>query len=279
MSLRRRLADFGFESNSDFDFALRCLFDAQVSHLRLLHVDGRGGRRKTAFANALAHALDYPHILYHDFSRRAEAPAALPVQLEDGSLGMPEPGLSALERIVSEACAYSEAARCVLILDQLQAADFAEQMRLVGFASSGEWTAGAATLVANRRQLLLVVIAEEALYHSLARLAYRVWTDSEGAFLDFRVEDFDLPPDAVELLETLISLFALLGSSPTHSEFARLLDDVVRRVRSEEQLRQSVFGWTEQLDRARLYAPEVTPSLAAVIDAIGRFHGLDHIEM
>lgn len=279
MSLRHRLADFGFESNADYDYALRCVFDAEQTHLRVLHVDGRGGRRKTAFANALAHALDYPHILYHDFSGPHLPPPALAVQLDDGSVGPPEPGLSAFERAVSEACAYSEAARTVLILDQLQAAEFADQLRLVSFVSSGEWTAGSATLVANRRHLLLLLIAEDTLYHSLARLAYRVWTDSEGAFLDFRLEDFGLPPDAANLLDSLVRLFAALGSSPTTGEFARLLRDVLSRVRSEEQLRQSIFGWTENVERARLYAPEITPQLAAVVDAIGQFHGLDHIEM
>ncbi len=279
MSLRRRLADFGFESNADYDYALRCLFDAELGHLRLLQVDGRGGRRKTAFANALAHALDYPHVLYHDFSRAEPPSPTLPVQLDDGSVGPPEPALPPFDRAVSEACAYSEAARTVLILDQLQVADFADQLRLVGFASGGEWTAGSATLVANRRHLLLVLIAEDPLYHSLARLSYRVWTDSEGAFLDFRPADFGLPPDAADLLDSLVRLFTALGSSPTAGEFARLLRDVLDRVRSEEQLRQSIFGWTEHVERARLYAPDITPQLAAVVDAIGQFHGLDHIEI
>jgi hypothetical protein len=279
VSLRTQLANYGFESNTDYDYALRCLFDADIGHLRILHVDGRGGRRKTAFASALGHALDYPHILYHDFSRPAPAGPALPVQLEDGSLAAAEAPLPALDRVVSEACAYSEAQRTLLVLDQLQAADFADQLRLVGFASDGEWSAGSATLVANRRHLLLLLISEDSLYHSLARLSYRVWTDSEGAFLDFRPADFGLPPDAADLLNALTALFAALGTAPTSSEFARLLRDVLDRVRSEEQLRQSVFGWTEHVERSRLYAPDITPRLAAVVDAIGAFHGLDHIEM
>ncbi len=279
MSLRRKLADFGFESNADYDYALRCLFEAELGHMRVLHVDGRAGRRKTAFANALAHALDYPHILYHDFASREIAAAPLPVQLEDGSLGSAEPAVGPFERAVSEACAYSEAARTVLILDQLQAADFADQLRLVRFAGSGEWTSGSATLQANPRNLLLVLITEDALYHSLARLSYRVWTDSDRAFLDFRPEDFGLGPDAAELFDALSTLFAALGSGPTPGEFGRLLDDLLRRVGSEDQLRQSLFGWTEGIERARLYAPDVTPQLAAVVDALGRLHGAEHIEM
>ena len=42
MSLRTRLAEFGFESNDDYDHALRCLFGQQLTHLRVLHVDGTG---------------------------------------------------------------------------------------------------------------------------------------------------------------------------------------------------------------------------------------------
>jgi hypothetical protein len=40
MTLRRKLAEFGFESNDDYDHALRCLFGQEQSHLRVLHVDG-----------------------------------------------------------------------------------------------------------------------------------------------------------------------------------------------------------------------------------------------
>jgi len=54
MSLRTKLAEFGFESNDDYDHALRCLFGQQQAHLRVLHVDGTAGRRKTAFAKRWA---------------------------------------------------------------------------------------------------------------------------------------------------------------------------------------------------------------------------------
>ena len=45
MTLRRKLAEFGFESNDDYDHALRCLLETQQSHLRVLHVDGTAGPR------------------------------------------------------------------------------------------------------------------------------------------------------------------------------------------------------------------------------------------
>lgn len=279
MNLRRALAAHGFESNDDYEFPLRCLFDADLPHLRVLHVDGSGGRRKTAFANALAHALDYPHILYHDFSREEAPEAPQPVLLEDGNLGPPEPGPSAFERIVTEACAYSEGARTILILDQLQAGDFEDHIRLYHFASTREWTHSAGTVLANRRNLLLVLISEQAIYHSLARISYRVWTDAQRAFLGYRPDDYGLGADAQALFAALAAVFEACSASPTPSEFARLLDDLLRRVRSEDQLRQALFGWTEGVDRMRLYAPDVTPKLRDAIDALTLYLGHDHVEL
>lgn len=279
MNLRRNLARHGFESNDDYEFPLRCLFDADVPHLRVLHVDGSGGRRKTAFANALAHALDYPHVLYYDFSRDDAPPPPQPVLLDDGSVGTPEPGLTPFERVVTEACAYSEGARTILILDQLQAADFEDHIRLYQFASTREWTHSAGTVLANRRHLLVVLISEQPIYHSLAHISYRVWTDAQRAFLDYRPEEYGLGPDAQPLFVALGAVFEAASTSPTPSEFARLLDDLLHRVRSEDQLRQALFGWTEGVDRMRLYAPDVTPTLRAAIDALTLYLGHDEVEL
>jgi hypothetical protein len=275
VSLRHRLAEYGFESNDDYDYALRCLFDADIHQLRILHVDGEGGRRKTAFANALAHALEYDHVLYHDFSRTDPPPPPVPV---DELASAPEPGLSSFERSVVEACAYSEAARTVLILDQLQAAPFADQLRLVRFAETGEWSAGSASVAAHRKNFLMLLASEEPLYHSLARQSYRVWTDPERGWVSIRPEDFGLPVEAEAMLISLARLFDALLARPTHSELQRLLQDMLHRVRSEEQLRQSIFGWTEGVDRRRLISPEVSPMLRAVLDELARFLGADHVE-
>ncbi|GIX35226.1 MAG: hypothetical protein KatS3mg126_1005 [Lysobacteraceae bacterium] len=265
MSLRRRLAEFGFESNDDYEFALRCLLEADLPHLRVLHVDGSAGRRKTAFAHALGQALRYQHVLYHDFSW----PEAEPRQPAAGDDPRPaEPPLRAFERALTEACAYSEAARTMLILDQLQAAPFADHLRLVGFVERGEWSAGSASVTAHRSNFLLVLISEEPLYHSLARRSYRVWTNAERAYLDYRPEDFGLPRDAQALLDALAGLFAALDASPTPSEVGRLLDDLLHRVRCEDHLRQSIFGWTEGIPRERLLAPSIGPLLRQVLDAL-----------
>lgn len=279
MTLRKKLAAFGFESNDDYEFALRCLFEPELPHLRVLHVDGAGGRRKTAFANALANALEYPHVLYHDFSSE-EAPAApQPIQLDDGSQGPAEPAATAFDRAVTEACAYSEGARSILILDQLQAADFADHIRLYQFATTREWEGVAGGVRANARNLLLVLISEQPLYHSLAKVSYRLWTDAQRAYLDYRPEDYGLGPDAKELFSALGAVFEAAYASPTPREFERLLQDLLHRVRSEDQLRQSLFGWTEGVERARLYAPELTAPLRVALDALTHYLGHDHVEL
>lgn len=279
MTLRKKLAAFGFESNDDFEYPLRCLFEPELPHLRVLHVDGAGGRRKTAFANALANALGYPHVLYHDFSREAEAASPQAVQFDDGTLGAVEPAADAFDRAMTEACAYSEGARTILILDQLQAADFADHIRLYHFATTREWAGVAGGVRANPKNLLLVLISEQALYHSLAKVSYRLWTDAQHAYLDYRPEDHGLGPDAQALFAALAAVFRAAHAAPTPREFERLLHDLLHRVRSEDQLRQSLFGWIESAERARLYAPELSAPLRAALDALAAYLGHDEVQL
>lgn len=280
MSLRHALARHGFESNDDYGFALRCLFESNAAHLRVLHVDGAAGRRKTAFATALAHALEYPHVIYHDFTRsEPAAPAPIMIAGDDAEPEPLEPPMSGFERAVMEACAYSEGAATILILDQLQAADFSEHIRLHRFVTSGEWAQGSGVGIANPQHLLVALISETPLYHSLARASFRVWTDAQRAFLDYRPEDHGLGQDAQPLFAALSALFQSAALSPTPSEFSRLLDDLLQRVRSEEQLRQALFGRIEGADRDRLNATAQAEKLGATIDALGAFLAQDHIEL
>jgi hypothetical protein len=199
--------------------------------------------------------------------------------MEDGALGPAEPAATAFDRALTEACAYSEGARCILILDQLQATDFADLIWLYHFADSRQWQGVAGSVQANPRNLLLVLISEQPLYHSLAKVSYRIWTDAQRAYLDYRPEDYGLGPDAQELFAALAMVFEHAAAAPTPTEFGRLLRDLLQRVRSEDQLRQVLFGWTEGLDRARLYSPELTPRLQHTIDALTRYLGHDHVEL
>jgi hypothetical protein len=279
MTLRRRMAEFGFESNEDYEFQVRALFAARVDHLRCLAVCGESGRRKTAFANALAQALEYPHVVYHDFSQpEAPGPQVIVVSAEEQENPQPaDAPLSRFERAVVEACAFSEAARAVLVLDQLQAADFRDQMRLNGFVRTHEWPLSSAAVRANARNLLLVLISEQPLYHSLARVSYRVWTDARGSPFTLRPQDVGLGTDASALFEALAALFETLGGAPTPSEFARILDDLLHQVRTEDQLRHSLFGWTEHVDRAALASPAIAPLLRRAVDALSEWLGAEEV--
>ena len=279
MSLRTRLAEFGFESNDDYDHALRCLFGQPLSHLRVLHVDGTAGRRKTAFAQALGRAMDYPHVLYHDFSASEPPPSAHPIVLEDGSLGVPEAAPSAFERVMTEACAYSEASQTLLILDQLQAAHFTDQARLYNFVMKREWSNATGSASANARNLVLGLISEQPLYHSLAKCSYRIWTDAQRAFLDYRPADYGLGAEAQGFFAAIANVCVALPASPTPSEFANVISDLLHHARSEEQIRQSLFGRIENLERARLYTPELAPLLRALLVELERLLGADEVSL
>ena len=279
MSLRRKLAEHGFESNDDYDHALRCLFGQEQSHLRVLHVDGTAGRRKTAFAQALGKALDYPHTIYHDFSAEEAVPPPLPVVMDDGTIGAPEAAPSPFERAMTEACAYSEASPVLLILDQLQHAHFAEQARLYHFVMTREWSGPQGSAIAHPRNLLLALVSEQPLYHSLAKCSFRVWTDAQSAFLDYRPQEYGLGPEAQGLFAAIAQVCGPLGAAPTPSEFQHLLADLLRHARSEEQIRQSFFGRVESVDRNRLYAPELTAPLRGLLNELERLLGADEVQM
>ncbi len=279
MGLRQQLAEHGFESNDDYEYQVRSLFQARVEHLRCLQIAGESGRRKTALASALAHALAYPRILYLDFSLPEPPPAAVHVTAGEDAINSNEPALGAFERIVLEACAFSEAERCVLILDQLQAADFREQIRLFQFVQTAEWNGAAGSVKANPRNLLLVLISEQAIYHSLAHLAYRIWADASGGRFDYRPEDFGLGLDARALFAAMAELFDAIAAIPTPSELRRILDDALANARTSEQLRHSIFGWMERIDRSQLFSPTLTPSVENCVHAINQYVGIDEIEL
>lgn len=279
MTLRRKLAEFGFESNDDYDHALRCLFGQNEPNLRVLHVDGTAGRRKTAFAQALGRALEYPHTIYHDFSAQEVEAPPVPVVMEDGTISAPEAAPSAFERAMTEACAYSEGSPTLLILDQLQHAHFAEQARLYHFVMTREWTGPQGSAIAHPKNLVLALISEQPLYHSLAKCSYRVWTDAQSAFLDYRPAEYGLGPEAQGLFAALAAVCGPLGAAPTPSEFQHLLTDLLQYARSEEQIRQSLFGRVESVDRGRLYAPELTAPLRALLNEIERLLGADEVQL
>lgn len=282
MTLRARMAEFGFESNDDYEFQLRCLFAARGPRLRCLNVAGEEGRRKTAFADALAHALEYPRIVYHDFTAEEPPPPPIVLSSDDAEAERAQPTeapLTAFERAVTEACAYSEGERTMLILDQLQAAEFRDHLRLYQFITTSEWNVGTASVRANTKNMLIALISEAPLYHSLARVCFRVWTDAGGGRFDFRPEDFGLGLDARELFGALQALFEQLGRMPTQSELARILDLMLHHVRTVEQLRHCLFGCVEHLDHDALISPSSAAALEAAVQALNALIGLEQVEL
>ena len=274
------MADFGFESNDDYDYQIRCLLDNRVDRIRCLYVDGDSGRRNTAFANALAQALEYLHILYHDFTQQHPEPAEAILPPSRDERGLQAAPFLPLDSVLSEACAFSLAEDSILILDQLQAADFRDQIRIYRFLHSSEWHARDCTYQANPRHLLVILISEQELYHSLRKVSFRIWVSgvSEQA-VDYRPEEFGLAKDAETMMAALAEVFGGLGVTPTRSEYSKLLRDIGRNVGTAEQLRHSLFGWTEGVDRNLLWSPELEPSVHRALHAIEGYLGVQEVEL
>jgi hypothetical protein len=267
-NLREKPAEHGFESNDDYEFQLRCLLESPTRGIRTLNIEGEGERRKTAFANALAHALDFPHVLYHDFTdEHPPLPdVILPPSLDE--LGRAEPPIAPLDEIVSEACAQSEGEPTALILDQLHAADFREHLRIHRLVQNGYWNVRDGRYFANQHHFLLFLISEETLYHSLRKASFSIWISrlSERR-LDYRPSDFALDQHAQPLFDALAALFRALGSAPTRSEFTRILHDLQLHVRTTEHLQLSLYGRAECFARQALADPALAGQLTRVIDA------------
>ncbi|MEM1089176.1 MAG: hypothetical protein AAGB27_15490 [Pseudomonadota bacterium] len=270
-NLRRLMSEFGFESNDDYEYQMRCFLNAPGRNLRCLNIEGELQRRKTAFANALAGALEYPHVLYHDFSQ--SEPVLEPEPDEE------QAPLSAFDRVVSEACAYSEAEPTILIIDQLQLADFRHHIRLNTFVRTSQWSYPLATLTANSRNFLLFVISEEPLYHSLQKVSFRLWADPGAVKVAYEPEEFGLDAAAAPVFNALADLFEALQVTPTPSEMQRVTDDLIGRAHTADFLRHSIYGWTEGVDHAALFSDKLEPLIDAVLVAAGAYLGVDEIEM
>jgi len=278
-NLRERMAEQGFESNEDYEFQLRCLIESPTRGVRTLNIEGDGERRKTAFATALAHAIGVAHVLYHDFTdKKPPVPAVILPPTRD-EMGREEPPIEPLDSIVSEACAQSEGDSTVLILDQLQAADFREHIRIHRLATNGYWEVRDGRYEANSHHLLLFLISEEPLYHALQKASFRVWVNrvSEREIV-YRPEMFGLDADAQPLFDALSRLFRTLGTTPTRSEFAHILRDLQWHARTDEHLRLVLYGRTEGMDRTLLASEALVEPLNAVIETARQLLVTEHIE-
>lgn len=273
MSLTQRMAEFGFETNEDYSLPLRLLMERPAESVRMLNITGEAGRRKTAFANALAAALDVPNVLYHDFAQHE--PVDAPSDSPQGS----HPPIDPFDRAMSEGCALSEGERTIVILDQLQRTTFSQHLRLYDFVKSLEWSYLDTTAVANLNNLLLFVISEEPLYHSLQKLSLRVWVDAAGSGRPPYVPaDFDRGMRVAQTMERLADVFELLDVVPTRSEYDKILFDIDNFVRTPQALIKSIYGWTEGVDYARFKAPAVIDRVHLAIEAIHQYIGVESLD-
>ena len=277
--LREIMAQYGFESNDDYEFQIRCLMESPSRTLRTLNIEGDSDRRKTAFATALARALDL-RLVYHDFTERSPPLPDVILPAARDEMGREEPPIERLDQIVSEACAYSEGTPTVLVLDQLQVADFREHLRINRLVCDRMWTFRGARFFANPLNLLVFLISEEPLYHSLQRVSYRIWVGrvSEEQ-IEYQPARFGLGDEAQGLFTALTALFRHLGTGPTPSELDRVLHDIHHHVRSVDQLWHCIYGWTEGIDRARLLDPNAHPALAQVVEELEGYLGSEVVEV
>lgn len=275
-TLQQKMAEHGFESNERYDYIVRCLQNVPGPALRCLNVEGEPGRRKTAFANALANSLDAVHILYHDFTQQDEPPALKPVQLNSEDEGKEEPPAGLFDRTMNDACAFSEADKTILILDQLQAADFKDHIRIYRFLIEHEWRYRDAAFYANRKNLLVFLISEEPLYHSLQKQSFKVWVKA-GSRRDapFKPADFQLGGDAEPLMTCLHEIFQHLNVFPTYSEYKMIVHDIQHHIHSADDLKNSIYGWTEGIDRHLLYSGELNEIFQRVMPLIAAFLGIE----
>lgn len=278
--LRQKMAAFGFESNEDYEYPVRCLLQSPFEGVRCLNIEGDSQRRKTAFATALADALAFPHVLYHDFAEQnpPEPEVIMPPSQDEN--GREETPIPAIDQRFAEACGYSEGEDTVLILDQLQAADFREHIRLYKFITTGEWTIRGGTYQANRKHLVLFLISEEPLYHSLQKQSFRIWVSAVShRQVPYQPDEFGLGEEALPVMEALAELFRALGMSPTRSEYSRILNDIHAFVRNREGLRHTLYGWTEGVDRSALFSEALNPLLDSAVDAIFLYLGGAQVEI
>ena len=279
-SLQKEMAKHGFESNDNYEYQLNCLLNVKSDYIRCLNIEGDSGRRKTAFANALAQAMAVKYHLYHDFSEKnpPQPDVILPKATDEN--GTQEPDIESFDQILSEACAFSEADETVLILDQIQIADFRDHIRLYRFFESAIWEMRTGEYYANKKNLLVFLISEKSLYHSLQKISFRIWVGRvSNKLVHYQPQDFNLPIEAKPLLFALEQLFEALGLSPTISEYYFLLEDIKGLIINIEGLKHSIFGWVEGVDRSLLFADELVDLLEKALKSIYDFQCLNVLEL
>jgi len=164
-NLTEDLADYGFESHEDYRFVVKQLIGANSSkRIKCISLSGNSGRRKTAFAHALGDALGFERTLYHDFSQLKEPEPELILPEPEENIPRERP-ISALDRLISDACAFSEAENTLLILDQLHSADFRHHVRIHKLLTDYIWSFPKNEFTANPNNLFIILLLQMVGHH------------------------------------------------------------------------------------------------------------------
>jgi len=265
--LKPLLSQHGFTSEESYDHAVRCFLTNPLKSIRCLHIDGACGRRRTAFANSLAYALGADQVLYYEFGKDKPVPQI--IRIQEGEEVVEEPPVDAFDRVLTEACAQSEAEETVLVLDQLHKTQFLNHIRLYEFLKTGIWRYSDVQYQANLQNLKVFLISDEDLYHSLQALSFRLWVDGAHEIsLSVSATDLGIDSSSCSWFIPLQQLFEYMKLSPTIEEYKRLVFDIEQQIRSEHQLKVSLFGWVEGVCWEELQGGEIKSYLDAVLHEV-----------
>ncbi|VAW68622.1 hypothetical protein MNBD_GAMMA09-2044 [hydrothermal vent metagenome] len=265
--LKKRLLNHGFTSTENYDHGVRCFLSYPTEQVRSLHVDGDSGRRRSAFALALANVLGASQVLYYEFGKDKKTPQVIRVQ--EGEDIAEEPPVGELDRILTEACAQSEAESTVLILDQLHKTRFLNHIRLHEFIQSGVWSYSDVQFQANYHNLKVFLISDEPLYHSLQNQSFRIWVSRTSQSVgEITAVELGLDEKSAGWLPEMQALFNKMQIWPTLEEYKRLAFDIDSHVLDRTQLKVSIYGWVESIDRSVLESEEIQSCLNDVLEAI-----------
>ncbi len=279
-NLKQNLADYGFESHEDYGFVVQQLMANNGPSINCLSLTGNSGRRKTAFAHALGNALAFKQTFYHDFSQlKAPEPLLDLPEPEDKTIAKEKP-ISALNRLVSDACAYSEAENTLLIFDQLQLCDFRHQITIHQLLTDNIWRYPKNEFAANPHNLTVCLISENDLYHSLQKSSFKVWISNASYNKNLATaKELKKDPTLQPVLDGLADIFKLLKVTPTQSELLKLINDIETKIHTVSDLTASLYGWIEGVDYLFLQKPSTQNRLINLIPIIDSFLGIDQLEI
>lgn len=278
-TLKQRMEQNGFISHKDYEYALSCLNNPAIDHIKTLNIEGEAGRRKTAFANALGHALEYKHILYFEFGQENKSPIV--IQYDEDSQSIDADPMQEFEKVIIEACALSEADKTVLILDQLHLASFKDHMNLYSFINSKTWKSGDNIYVANPANLIIMMISETEIYHALQQCSFKIWVDSlHQPGKPPSHQELELDVSAASWINAVSDIFTHLNLNPTLNTYQKIAYDIEQHVRSADQLRISLYGWVEGIAYPQLFTEEIDALFLKAQSAIEDYIGIeDSIEL